>query len=81
MTRDTMLKRGQVPRAMSRSVGRICVFCGSRPGNPPKYSSAARRLGGLLVERQIGLVYGGASVGMMGAVADAVLKGEVMSSG
>src|SRR6266545_3086622 len=56
-------------------VGRICVFCGSRPGNRPEYLEAARRLGGLLAGRRIGLVYGGASVGMMGAVADAVLKG------
>jgi len=60
---------------MSQSVGRICVYCGSRPGNRPEYLEAARRLGGLLAERRIGLVYGGASVGMMGAVADAALKG------
>src|SRR5215212_287349 len=61
---------------MSRSVGRICVYCGSRPGNRPEYLEAARRLGTLLAERRIGLVYGGASVGVMGAVADAVLKGS-----
>src|SRR3954449_2311670 len=58
-----------------RTVGRIGVFCGSRPGNRPEYLEAARRLGCLLAERGIGLVYGGASVGMMGAVADAALKG------
>ena len=58
-----------------RPVGRICVFCGSRPGNRPEYVEAARRLGSLLAERHIGLVYGGASVGIMGAVADAVLRG------
>jgi uncharacterized protein (TIGR00730 family) len=58
-----------------RTVGRICVFCGSRPGNRPEYVEAGRRLGLLLAERRIGLVYGGASVGVMGAVADAVLKG------
>jgi uncharacterized protein (TIGR00730 family) len=63
-----------------QSVGRICVFCGSRPGNRPEYLDAARRLGALLAERRIGLVYGGASVGVMGAVADAALKagGEVI---
>ena len=60
---------------MSRSVGRICVYCSSRPGNRPEYLEAARRLGALLAERRIGLVYGGASVGMMGAVADAALRG------
>jgi uncharacterized protein (TIGR00730 family) len=56
-------------------VKRICVFCGSRPGNRPEYLEAARELGRLLAERQIGLVYGGASVGMMGALANAVLRG------
>src|SRR6266496_1559672 len=56
-------------------VGRICVFCGSRPGIRPEYLDAARRLGTLLAERRIGLVYGGASVGVMGAVADAALRG------
>lgn len=60
---------------MPRTIGRICVYCGSRPGNRPEYVETARLLGGLLVERGIGLVYGGASVGIMGAVADAVLKG------
>lgn len=56
-------------------IKRICVFCGSRPGNRPEYLEAARELGRLLAERQIGLVYGGASVGMMGALANAVLRG------
>jgi uncharacterized protein (TIGR00730 family) len=60
---------------MRHTIRRLCVFCGSRPGNRPEYLAAARRLGGLLVEQGIGLVYGGASVGVMGAVADAVLKG------
>ncbi len=60
---------------MPQTLGRICVYCGSRPGNRPEYVETARRLGALLVERGIGLVYGGASVGIMGAVADAVLKG------
>ncbi len=59
-----------------RTVGRICVFCGSRPGSRPEYLAVARRLGTLLAERRIGLVYGGASVGVMGAVADAVLRGD-----
>ena len=57
------------------TVQRICIFCGSRPGNRPEYLEAARRLGSLLAERRIGLVYGGASVGMMGALASAVLRG------
>jgi uncharacterized protein (TIGR00730 family) len=65
---------------MPQTIGRICVYCGSRPGNRPEYLDTARRLGSLLAARGIGLVYGGASVGVMGAVADAVLKagGEVI---
>jgi len=50
---------------------RICVYCGSSPGARPEYLEAAEELGRLLAERGIGLVYGGANVGLMGAVADA----------
>lgn len=58
---------------------RICVFCGSSAGRRPLYVEAARALGRLLAARGCGLVYGGASVGLMGEVADAVLQagGEV----
>ncbi|MBN1873923.1 MAG: TIGR00730 family Rossman fold protein [Anaerolineae bacterium] len=52
---------------------RICVFCGSSPGARPEYLQAARALGLALVSRGLGLVYGGASVGMMGALATTVL--------
>jgi len=52
---------------------RICVFCGSKPGRDPVYAAAARALGDTLARRKLGLVYGGASVGLMGVVADAVL--------
>jgi uncharacterized protein (TIGR00730 family) len=54
---------------------RVCVFCGSSPGVRPEYRRAAEELGALLAGRGIGLVYGGAKVGIMGAVADAVLAG------
>jgi uncharacterized protein (TIGR00730 family) len=54
---------------------RLCVYCGSKHGNRPAYATAARALGTLLAEREIGLVYGGATVGLMGVVADAVLEG------
>ncbi len=57
-----------------KPIGRICVFCGSRPGARPEYRDLAWRLGERLAERRIGLVYGGASVGLMGAVADAHLS-------
>lgn len=52
---------------------RICVFCGSSPGRGSAYLHAAEQLGQLMAQRGIGLVYGGASVGLMGAVANAVL--------
>lgn len=59
---------------------RLCVFCGSSPGHDPSYLAAARNLGAALARAGIGLVYGGASVGLMGAVADAVMSdgGEVV---
>lgn len=62
------------------SVKRLCVFCGSSPGARPEYGEAARRLAGALVERKIGLVYGGGGIGLMGQVAQAVLAqgGEVI---
>jgi uncharacterized protein (TIGR00730 family) len=53
---------------------RICVFCGSSAGNQPQYRVCAETLGTELTRRQIGLVYGGGNVGLMGAIADAVLK-------
>nr|WP_085915296.1 MULTISPECIES: TIGR00730 family Rossman fold protein [Pseudonocardia] len=52
----------------------LCVFCGSNPGRVPEYVAAARRLGALLADAGIGLVYGGASVGTMGELADAALE-------
>ena len=59
---------------------RICVFCGSSPGRSPAYTEAAVELGKTLVARGLGLVYGGASVGLMGKLADTVLEagGEVI---
>ncbi len=53
----------------------ICVFSGSNLGIRPEYQQAARALGQELASRGLGLVYGGASVGLMGVVADAVLAG------
>lgn len=52
----------------------ICVYCGSRSGRLEAYASAARELAETLVKRDIGLVYGGASIGIMGTVADHVLR-------
>ncbi len=52
---------------------RICVFCGSSAGSKPEYRASAEELGAELARREIGLVYGGGNVGLMGAIADAVL--------
>ncbi len=59
---------------------RLCVFCGSSPGDDPRYMAGARELGQLLATTGIGVVYGGASVGLMGALADSALAagGEVI---
>ena len=58
----------------------VCVFCGSRVGSRPIYSEAARRLGTVVAERGLRLVYGGGKVGLMGLLADAALAagGEVV---
>ena len=53
----------------------VCVFSGSSPGGDVAYRAAATDLGHRLAERGIELVYGGASVGLMGAVADAAMEG------
>lgn len=52
----------------------LCVFCGSAPGKSPEYIALARRLGEMLAENNVTLVYGGATIGVMGAVADGVLN-------
>ena len=59
---------------------RVCVYCGSSSGANPVHREAAESLGALLAVRGIGLVYGGGNVGLMGIIADAVLRagGEVI---
>ncbi|OHB62505.1 MAG: Rossman fold protein, TIGR00730 family [Planctomycetes bacterium RBG_13_60_9] len=54
---------------------RICVYCGSGVGGQDGYADAARALGKALVERGIGLVFGGGRIGMMGVLAETVLQG------
>lgn len=58
----------------------VCVYCGSNPGRQPAYANAANELAEALVERNLQLIYGGARLGIMGALADRVLAlgGEVM---
>ena len=63
-----------------QQIRRVCVFSGSSSGVRPEYRRAAEALGQTLAARRIGVVYGGAQVGLMGAVADAALAagGEVI---
>lgn len=56
-----------------KQIKHICVYCGSSPGRNPAYLQAAEQLASAMVELGIGLVYGGASIGIMGAVANRVL--------
>jgi uncharacterized protein (TIGR00730 family) len=53
---------------------RVCVFCGSRVGNRPIYTEQARELARLLVARGLGLVFGAGHIGLMGVLADEVLR-------
>ena len=53
---------------------RLCVFCGSSRGANPAYSEAARKLGQLLAQRGLELVFGAGHIGLMGVLADAVLE-------
>jgi len=53
---------------------RVCVFCGASAGNDPAYAALARSVGQGLARRGIGVVYGGGRVGLMGVVADEVLR-------
>jgi hypothetical protein len=52
----------------------VCVYCGSAPGDDPRYAAAAKALGVALAEAGLGLVYGGGNNGLMGVVARAVLE-------
>jgi uncharacterized protein (TIGR00730 family) len=59
---------------------RLCVYCGSNTGNLPAFADTARHLGSAFANRDIGMVYGGGSVGLMGIAADAAMAagGEVI---
>jgi uncharacterized protein (TIGR00730 family) len=60
-------------------INAVCVYCGSSPGTEPAFVEAAEKLGRILAENGVRLIYGGGSVGLMGAVAEAVIEhgGEV----
>jgi len=60
---------------------RVAVYCGSADGRNPAFLAEARALGAAIAEAGLGLVYGGANIGLMGAVADAALAGGAHSIG
>ena len=59
----------------------ICVYCGSSSGSDPAFAAAATDLGSTIAEHGYGLVYGGASIGLMGKVADSVLASAGIVTG
>ncbi len=65
----------------SSNTNAICVFCGSRSGNSPSFSAQAAKLGTMIAERDIRLVYGGGDIGLMGVVVRAVLVGGGKATG
>ena len=66
-------KTGQTATTAPR-LANICVYCGSGPGRNPAYLKAAQTLGRAMAEHDIGLVYGGGSLGLMGEIARSVLS-------
>jgi uncharacterized protein (TIGR00730 family) len=57
----------------SSKIRKICVYCGSGPGVDPAFVESARAFGAILAKSDVGLVFGGGSIGMMGAIAKSVL--------
>ena len=55
-------------------INAICVYCGSSPGTDPAFAKAARDFGKILAESGVRLVYGGGSIGLMGAIAGSVIE-------
>jgi uncharacterized protein (TIGR00730 family) len=58
---------------VTQAINTVCVYCGSGPGTNPHFVKAATAFGKLLAENNVGLVYGGGSIGLMGAVANGAL--------
>src|SRR5882672_8895429 len=66
--------RGLAGPSGSLVIRSVCVFCGSAPGARPSYSRAAEEMGLAMAKAGLTLVYGGGKLGLMGILADAVLK-------
>jgi uncharacterized protein (TIGR00730 family) len=67
------ISRQSLDIALMAAIRKICVYCGSGPGNDPAFVNAARDLGRIMGENRIGLVYGGGAIGLMGEIANSVL--------
>jgi uncharacterized protein (TIGR00730 family) len=69
----------QIASGYISQIRKVCVYCGSGPGADPAFVAAARAFGKILAQNKVRLVYGGGSIGLMGAVATAVIDngGEV----
>lgn len=65
--------------ANTNKIRKICVYCGSSPGTDPDFVAAAKAFGEIMAKSGVGLIYGGGAIGVMGAIAYAVLDhgGEV----
>jgi uncharacterized protein (TIGR00730 family) len=66
-------RENRMPHAPMGQILRVCVYCGSSPGQDPAFIRSAVRFGEILARNGIGLVYGGGSGGLMGAIAESVL--------
>ena len=62
-------------------INAVCVYCGSSPGTDPEFIEAARDFGKILADNGVRLVYGGGSIGLMGAVATAVIENGGFATG
>lgn len=69
----TIIAEGTKKLMKNNGVKNVCVYCGSNEGAHPVYVKAAKDFGRILGENGVGLVYGGASVGLMGQIAKATL--------
>ena len=59
----------------------LCVFCGSQPGKDPAFKDMAAALGRAMAEAEVRLIFGGGSIGLMGAVSDSVLSSDGQATG
>jgi uncharacterized protein (TIGR00730 family) len=73
MRYDSNWDAARTDAAAATDIGRICVYCGSGVGNDPAFRQCAKALGQAMADAGIGLVYGGGNIGLMAAVAHAVL--------